>query len=313
MRTMRIPVDHRDITPEMWADLVANLRKLSNLSGVGCTIHELPNGLSIHVPLLPEMRRGRLLADLHGCKSALAVEEVITAGGVEIDGDQFTVYDPLNKVSEHWSSIENPNGSLYLPIGTCFDSHWRSDSQQWELDTIGLCCVGSGSGGGSAGSQGSCCMDYCVAHATGVFPFNSQNLQNIDPAGTYIQSGVAKWQYYGPSTYTLQWDADQNIWTITVQGFSGYWSAPGTSACPATGTYQGSGSDTSVTVTCCTVGSGQGSGSGGQGSGPTCYPVTGVSLAFPILTNPAFVLGQDHNGCWGWVPVAPCAGSGSGH
>jgi len=44
MRTLRLPTSREEITPELLADLVANLRKICNLSGTGCTINELPTG-----------------------------------------------------------------------------------------------------------------------------------------------------------------------------------------------------------------------------------------------------------------------------
>ena len=50
MRVLRKPEFDRDITPEALAPLYDNVRKLSNLSGTGCTINELPAGISIDVP-----------------------------------------------------------------------------------------------------------------------------------------------------------------------------------------------------------------------------------------------------------------------
>jgi hypothetical protein len=53
MRTLRIPTSREEITPQLLADLIANLRKVCNLSGTGCTVNELPNGISIDVPIAP--------------------------------------------------------------------------------------------------------------------------------------------------------------------------------------------------------------------------------------------------------------------
>ena len=50
MHTLRNPISRDDITPEFLRPFIANLRKLCNLSGTGCTVNELPNGLSIDVP-----------------------------------------------------------------------------------------------------------------------------------------------------------------------------------------------------------------------------------------------------------------------
>src|ERR1039458_6773839 len=72
MRTLRIPTNRNEITPELLGDLVANLRKLCNLSGTGCTINELPNGISIDVPRPKPPGLGRLQEDLYGCGSAKA-------------------------------------------------------------------------------------------------------------------------------------------------------------------------------------------------------------------------------------------------
>ncbi len=54
MRTIRPPQNHEEISPQLMGDLIANLRKVSNISGTGCTIHELPGGISIDVPTPPE-------------------------------------------------------------------------------------------------------------------------------------------------------------------------------------------------------------------------------------------------------------------
>jgi hypothetical protein len=201
------------VSPELTAAL-DNLRKLSKLSGSGqgcsVTITELPDGISVNVTQR-EARRGKLLENLYGCDSAISVE---LDGNSNPLANNFTVTDPLNKVGEQWDALEDSDGDLYIPAGTCFDSHFRSDTQQYELDTIGLCCIGSGSEGseqeGSEGSEGS----------------------------------------------------------------------------------EQEGSE--------------------QGSGPICYPVTGMALNFPTLASPALILGQDANGCWGWVPTTDCQGSGSG-
>jgi hypothetical protein len=53
MRTLRLPTSREEITPELLADLIANLRKVCNLSGTGCTVNELPHGMSIDVPVPP--------------------------------------------------------------------------------------------------------------------------------------------------------------------------------------------------------------------------------------------------------------------
>ncbi len=57
MRTLRLPASRDEITPELLADMIANLRKVCNLSGTGCTVNELPHGISINVPPPPLLRQ----------------------------------------------------------------------------------------------------------------------------------------------------------------------------------------------------------------------------------------------------------------
>ena len=141
MRQLRKPNRDQEITPELLDPIVENLRKLSNLSGRGCTVHELPNGIAIDVPKPNEPRRGRLMEPLYGCGQALAVEICVDIQGNQTDGQQFTVTDPLNKVDGELLAVPDEESYLYLPAGTCFDSHHRSDSNSWEFDAAGNCCV----------------------------------------------------------------------------------------------------------------------------------------------------------------------------
>jgi len=161
MRTLRIPTTREEITPEMMGELIANLRKLSNISGTGCTVHELPNGISINVPAAPQPRRGRLLKALYGCGSATAVEIDIDPAGNEREGEEFTVFDPLNKVAASPLAVADGNGVMLIEAGTCFDCQWKDDAQQWEVCEFGQCCAGGSnvpSGSASGGSAGSACI-----------------------------------------------------------------------------------------------------------------------------------------------------------
>ena len=58
MHTLRLPTSRDEITPELLADIVANVRKLCNLRGTGCTVTELPHGISIDVPPPPPRPAG---------------------------------------------------------------------------------------------------------------------------------------------------------------------------------------------------------------------------------------------------------------
>ena len=154
MRTLRIPTSRAEITPELMADLVSNLRKLSNLSGSGCTVSELPNGMSINVPQPTKPQRGHLTAPLYGCSSATAVQLFVDANENQSTGNAFTVFDPLNKTDGWLLALTDVDGALYAPTGTCFEARWKDDSQQWELAEFGTCCPGS-SGSESSGSESS--------------------------------------------------------------------------------------------------------------------------------------------------------------
>ena len=147
MHTLRIPTSRDEISPALMADLIANLRKLCNLSGTGCTVTELPNGISIDVPPPKEKRRGKLLEKLYGCSYAKAATIHIyrNADGsdqeVVNEKDIFYVGDPLNKVANALIADDaGGNDELCLDVGTCFDSHFAKDSQRWELDDPGSCC-----------------------------------------------------------------------------------------------------------------------------------------------------------------------------
>ena len=149
MRVLRIPTDPRDVTPELLADIIANVRKLCNLSGSGCTVTELPNGIAINVQFPPKKRRGRLREDLYGCDSATAVVLSVDPSENVSQGGSFTVYDPLNKTAASLLAVPDEGGTLYIPSATCFEASWHDDSAQWEIDEFGQCCpqdVFSGSG-----------------------------------------------------------------------------------------------------------------------------------------------------------------------
>jgi len=153
MRTMRVPTDRNDITPEMMGDLIANLRKLSNISGIGCLINELPNGISISVPQPLEEIRGRLTQDLYGCSSARAIRMYVGSDdSSRATTETFIVHDPLSRVTAELLAIADDNGELYLPVGTCFYARKFVDSGNWEIQSVGLCCD---QGSGSEGSEGS--------------------------------------------------------------------------------------------------------------------------------------------------------------
>lgn len=141
MQPLRKP--SHEVTPESLAPLYSNVQKLSNLSGRGCKIEEGPNGVSVVVLPPPEPRRGRLLSSLYGCGFANAVELVLGVNGSQSQGLPFVVTDPLSKVSEitMLPGEMDDNGVWFLPVGTCFDCHYRSDSQAWEFDTPGACCI----------------------------------------------------------------------------------------------------------------------------------------------------------------------------
>ena len=160
-----IPRIERDseITAESLAPALGNLRKLSNLVGSGCVVSELPNGISIDVPLPPpEEIRGRLTEDLYGCDHAkanrifVAIDRSQSSGEDftvhQMTGEEFIVHDPINRVEAELLSILDDNGELYLPAGTCFYARKFSDSGNWEIQSVGLCCD---QGSGSEGSEGS--------------------------------------------------------------------------------------------------------------------------------------------------------------
>ena len=82
MRTLRSPTSAAEISPQLMADLIANLRKLCNLSGTGCTITELPNGISVDVPPQKFPILVNLTEDWYACDSAQA-----TILSVSLDSD----------------------------------------------------------------------------------------------------------------------------------------------------------------------------------------------------------------------------------
>lgn len=158
MRTLRSPTSAAEISPQLMADLIANLRKLCNLSGTGCTITELPNGISVDVPPQKFPILVNLTEDWYACDSAQA-----TILSVSLDSDGKRIVsdtgqtamcdDPAGMITWNLAAVEDGFGSLYIPAGyycTVWLSPNSPNGAYWLLHGGQPCeTLASGSGSGT--------------------------------------------------------------------------------------------------------------------------------------------------------------------
>ena len=145
MRTLRSPTSAAEISPQLMADLIANLRKLCNLSGTGCTITELPNGISVDVPPQKFPILVNLTEDWYACDSAQA-----TILSVSLDSDGKRIVsdtgqtamcdDPAGMITWNLAAVEDGFGSLYIPAGY-YCTVWLSPNSP--NGATGFCMVGN--------------------------------------------------------------------------------------------------------------------------------------------------------------------------
>ncbi|MFZ1978123.1 MAG: LamG-like jellyroll fold domain-containing protein [Bacteroidota bacterium] len=158
MRTLRIPTSRNEITPELMADLIANLRKLCNLSGTGCAVTELPNGIAIDVPAQKFPILVKLSQDWYACDSTqatiLAVSRDADGKRVVSDTGQAALCDdPAGQITWDLAAVEDGFGGLYIPAGfycTVWPSPNAPNGAYWLLHGGAPCeLLGSGSGSGT--------------------------------------------------------------------------------------------------------------------------------------------------------------------